>query len=182
MSDPSRPPADSAAAAAASRARSAAAPPRPVAAPASAGTAVDRADTAATPKVSSHGESGMAMGKASTVAGADGGLHITVQKFWVPVGNDLPAGYDVATLPGHGLEVTLTQLAYSKTYSGTGSLKTGLTPVAPIGTAGMLFVRDLVTGETLEQPWTWHLVGGGGVTGSFWAGLVSALKRAVWKG
>lgn len=121
---------------------------------------------------------GVLMGQATATAGADGSRNITVQKFWMPVGNDMPAGYDVGTLTAHGLEVTLEQLAYRKTYTGTGSVKTGLTPVAPIGTTGRMIARDLVTGETLEQPWTWHTIGGSPGGSGFWA----ALKRALWKG
>jgi len=40
-------------------------------------------------------------------------------------------------------------------------------PVAPHGTPGKLTVRDLATGETFEQPWTWH-AGAGGLLSSLW--------------
>ncbi|MEP6971698.1 MAG: hypothetical protein ABJA49_14725 [Betaproteobacteria bacterium] len=133
-----------------------------------------------TPQVRGAAQPGMGLGRATATAGSTGAIHITFEKFWQPVDNHLPCGFDVATLPGHGLVVTLEQLAYCKKYDGTGTVKTGLTPVAPIGTTGRMIARDLVTGETLEVPWTWHMIGGGG--GTFWAGLVRAVKRALWNG
>ena len=86
-----------------------------------------------------------------------------------------PAGFKVATLPGNGLEVVMEQRSYRRTYSGAGWLKTGLTPVAPLGTTGRLVVTDTTTGETREQPWTWHRIGGGGL------GLWAMIKRLILK-
>ena len=101
---------------------------------------------------------------------------VTLEKFWVEVDGHLPCGFDVATRPGHGLEVVVEQLAYRKTYTGTGTLKTGVVPVVPIGTKGRIIARDTTTGETVEQPWTWKLLRGGG------GGLWQLIKRLIWKG
>jgi hypothetical protein len=53
------------------------------------------------------------------------------------------------------------QESYRKSYQGTSFLQTGITPVAPTGTKGMLTVQDLTTGEMLEQPWIWRAGAGG---------------------
>ena len=74
--------------------------------------------------------------------------------------------------------MTLEQRSYRKTYTGTGSLKTGLTPIAPIGTKGRVTVRDTTTGETTEQPWTWRPLGRGIGFGGLW----NFVKRLFWKG
>ena len=126
-----------------------------------------------------QGSPGMEMAPAVATAGKAGERNIRVEKFWVLVDGHYPCGFDVATLPGHSLEVEMIQLAYSKTYAGTGAVKTGVTPVAPIGTPGKMVARDLTTGETVEQPWVWHLVGGSG--DGFFSALWKALKNAVWK-
>jgi hypothetical protein len=118
---------------------------------------------------------GLRMEEAVVTAGRAGENHITVEKFWVEVEGNLPAGFNVATLEGHGLEVVIEQRAYRRTYTGTGALRTGLTPVAPIGTRGKLLVTDTTTGETLEQPWTWYSRGGV-------SGLWAVIKRLFWKG
>src|SRR5688572_18618344 len=65
--------------------------------------------------------------------GTAGERNITTEMFWEWVEHNRPAGFVVTTKPEHALEVTLEQLSYRKTYTGTGSLRTGLTPVAPIG-------------------------------------------------
>jgi hypothetical protein len=117
---------------------------------------------------------GLEMEKAVTTAGRGGELNITIEKFWVEVDGNLPAGFNVTTREGHGLDVLLEQLVYKRTYTGTGALKTGLTPVAPIGTKGRILVTDTTTGETLEQPWTWR------PRGSF--SLWQTIKRLIWKG
>ena len=119
---------------------------------------------------------GLELEEAIVTAGRAGELNITIEKFWVEVEGHLPAGFNVGTRPDHGLEVMLEQRSYRKGYSGTGSLKTGLTPIAPIGTKGRILVTDVTTGETLEQPWTWHRIGGGGL--GFW----QTIKRLLWKG
>jgi len=101
---------------------------------------------------------------------------VTLDKFWVELDGHLPCGFDVTTRPEHGLEVTIEQLAYRKVYTGTGALKTGLTPIVPIGTKGRIIARDTTTGETVEQPWTWRPRGGSG------GGLWQLIKRLLWKG
>jgi hypothetical protein len=100
---------------------------------------------------------------------------VTLEKFWVEVDGHLPCGFDVTTRPEHGLEVVIEQLAYRKVYTGTGTLKTGLTPIVPIGTTGRIIARDTTTGETVEQPWTWRLLSGG-------SGLWQLIKKLLWKG
>jgi len=99
---------------------------------------------------------------------------VALEKFWVDVDGNLPCGFDVTTRAGHGLEVVIEQQAYRRVYTGTGSLKTAVCPVAPIGTKGRIIARDTTTGETVEQPWTWHLIGRGG-------GLWAFIKRLLWK-
>jgi hypothetical protein len=99
---------------------------------------------------------------------------VVIDKFWVEVDGNMPSGFRVSTRPDHGLEVVMEQRAYRKTYTGVGSLETGLTPVAPLGTKGRLIARDTTTGETVEQPWTWIPLGGGG-------GLWRLIKRLLWK-
>jgi hypothetical protein len=109
-------------------------------------------------------------------AGRDGATNIALEKYWVEVDGHLPCGFTVATLDGHGLEVVQEQLSYRKVYTGVGSIRTNVTPVAPIGTKGRIVVTDTTTGETCEQPWTWQLRGGGG--GGLWA----MIKRLFWNG
>ena len=121
--------------------------------------------------------SGLEMDEAIATAGRAGERSITIEKFWVAVDGNLPAGFNVATLAGNGLEVVMEQRSYRKTYVGTGALKTGLTPIAPIGTKGRILVKDTTTGETLEQPWNWHLLHPG-----LFSGLWAFLKNLFWKG
>jgi len=118
---------------------------------------------------------GLELADAIVAAGRAGERNITIDKFWVNVEGNLPCGFDVATRGGHQLEVLMEQQSYRRTWQGVGSLKTGITPVAPIGTTGRIHVTDVTTGETLEQPWTWHRIGGGG---GFW----EAIKKLIWKG
>jgi len=63
--------------------------------------------------------------------------------------------WEVTTTPEHPLEVRIEQLTYDRTYTGTGSVATEVTPVAPIGTKGKITAVDMVTGERRERPWTW---------------------------
>jgi hypothetical protein len=85
----------------------------------------------------------------------------------------------VTTLAGHGLEVTVEQLAYKKTYTGTGALTTQPVPVVPIGTKFTIVSRDTTTGEVLEQKGIWYDMSGSGGGGmSLWA----LIKRLLWKG
>lgn len=120
---------------------------------------------------------GLDLEEAIVTAGRAGARNITIEKFWVEVEGHWPAAFNVASLDSHGLEVVMEQLSYRKAQVGTGALKTGLTPIAPIGTKGRILVKDVATGETLEQPWTWHLIRGG-----FFSGLWKAIKKMLWKG
>jgi hypothetical protein len=134
-----------------------------------------RSGPAAERAVDSKKPQGLQMAAPAVNAGRAGERNITAEKFWVSVEGHLPAGFNVATRPDHGLEVVMEQRSYRKSYSGTGTVKTGLTPIAPIGTPGRLLVTDTTTGETLEQPWTWHRIGGNG------RGLWAIIKRLLWK-
>ena len=110
-------------------------------------------------------------------AGADGAKNITVTWHDIWIGKAKPCYFDVATLPGHGLEVTVAQLAYKKTYTGTGSLTTQPVPVVPIGTKFTIVSRDTTTGETVDQWGTSIDMSGGGGGLSLWA----MLKKLLWK-
>ena len=116
-------------------------------------------------------QSDMGLEEAQVTAGKDGALNIRVEKIPVPLPNAVPCRFAVTTAAGNALEVSMEQKSYRKSYQGTSSVQTDITPVAPIGTKGKLTVRDLTTGETVEQPWMWHNVGGG------WSGLWGMLKR-----
>jgi hypothetical protein len=110
-------------------------------------------------------------------AGADGAQHLAVKWIDIWIGNFKPCYFEVSTLPGHGLEVTVEQLAYKKTYTGSGSLTTQPVPIVPIGTKFTLLSRDTTTGEVLEQKGIWYdMSGGGGM--SLWA----LIKKLLWKG
>ena len=119
---------------------------------------------------------GLRMDDAIVTPGRTGESNIVIEKFWVEVDGHLPAGFNITTRPEHQLDVTIEQRSYRKSFSGTGTLKTGLTPIAPIGTKGRVIARDITTGETVEQPWTWTPRGGG------IAGLWQFIKRLLWKG
>jgi hypothetical protein len=119
---------------------------------------------------------GLQMEEPIVTAGTSGELNIKLEKFWVEVEGHLPCGFDVATLASNGLEVTMEQLSYRKVHTGVGALKTGLAPIAPIGTKGRVIVRDTATGETVEQPWTWKVWKSSG------GGLWQFLKQLLWKG
>jgi hypothetical protein len=103
---------------------------------------------------------------------------------WIPAPVPWPQGgtarsvrFKVTTSAGSAIEARLEQLAYNRTESGQGSLTTQIVPAAPIGTRGKLTARDPATGETVEQPWVWVNLGGGGGW-SLW-GFIKAL---IWPG
>lgn len=114
----------------------------------------------------------MGLEEARVTAGKDGARNISIQKIPVPLPNAVPCRFTVTTAAGNTLEVSLEQKSYRKSYQGTSSVQTDITPVAPIGTQGRLVARDLTTGETAEQPWIWHRLGAGG-----WPGLWVMIKR-----
>ena len=119
---------------------------------------------------------GIRVGELKATAGRAGERNLTVEWIAVWVGSNRPCRFNVRTLAENGLEVVVEQLVYKKSYSGTGMVGTQVIPVVPIGTKGKLTARDTVTGETLEQPWTWVPLGRPG----FFARLWSALKRSLW--
>src|SRR5689334_20614806 len=67
-------------------------------------------------------------------AGRAGQRNIVVEKIPVPVGNNIPCRFNVTTLAGNELEVTLEQTVYRKGFTGQGKVMTTVIPVAPIGT------------------------------------------------
>jgi hypothetical protein len=101
----------------------------------------------------------LSMGVLKQTAGRAGEFTITLEKFWVQVGNSFPCGFKVATRPENELEVTLEQLSYRRVHNGRGGLTTQVIPVVPIGTKGRVIARDITTGEIVEQPWKWHRIG-----------------------
>jgi hypothetical protein len=139
-------------------------------------------------KVDTKRAPGMTMPEPTVTAGRAGEKNLALEKFWTRVEGPVmgfscayPCGFDVRTLAGNGLEVEMEQLSYKRTYDGTGSLKTQVIPVAPIGTKGRILVRDTTTGETLEQPWQWHLIGGSGGGEGLLSWLWNTIKRSIWK-
>lgn len=109
----------------------------------------------------------MALEDAQVTAGKDGAHNLQVK--WITI--DLPTArscrFAITTAAGNAIEAVVEQKTYRQSYQGTGALQTGIVPVAPLGTKGSLTVRDLATGETFEQPWTWH-AGAGGLFSSLW--------------
>ena len=103
----------------------------------------------------------MALDEATVMAGRDGALNIKVQWIRVSLPHADPCKFAVTTAVGNALEVSMEQRSYHRSYQGTSSVMTDITPVAPLGTKGKLTVHDLTTGETLEQPWTWRSRAGG---------------------
>ena len=131
-------------------------------------------------KAKGKGEETPSIKIAETVAtaGKAGEKNITIQWIDIWIGNFKPCYFEVATLPGHGLEFTIEQLAYKKTYTGTGSLTTQPLPNAPVGTKNTLIARDTTTGEVLEQHGVWYDMSGRGGGMSLWA----LIKKLLWKG
>src|SRR5947207_2106200 len=119
---------------------------------------------------------GISVGELKATAGRAGARNLTVEWIDVWVGNNRPCRFNVRTLSGNGLEVTLEQLVYKKAFTGTGAVNTPVIPVVPIGTKGRLTARDTTTDETLEQPWTWVRLGRLGLLSRLW----NAAKRSIW--
>lgn len=85
--------------------------------------------------------------------------------------------YNISTAAGNEIQATVKQRAYKRDYGATGSLRTRVVPVAPIGTKGVLVVTDLTTGEKLERPWTWvPLNGGAGWLSRIWQTVKDAFS------
>ena len=119
----------------------------------------------------------MTLQETVATAGVSGEKNITVKWIDVWIGNYKPCYFEVATLPGHGLEVTVEQLAYKNTYTGVAALTTQPVPGVPIGTKFTIVSRDTTTGETLEQKGIWFDMSGGGGGLSLWA----LIKKLLWK-
>ena len=120
-------------------------------------------------------KSGRKVAESVRAAGRAGERHINVQETDVPVGQSISCYFTVQTAPGNGLEVTIAQGSYSKTWRGSGGVVTGVIPVGPIGLRGKMTVRDTTSGETLEEPYQWYSLHGGGF--DFWG----VIKRLFWK-
>lgn len=120
---------------------------------------------------------GAKMGELKVTPGAAGARGVALEMFSQRVGNALPCGFKVTTTPGNGLEVIMEQQAYKKTFMGTGSLTTTVTPVAPIGTPGKITARDTTTGEVVEQPWTWRILSQSSASG-LWALFMRLLGKS----
>lgn len=93
------------------------------------------------------------------------------------VGINRSGYYNISTAAGNEIQATVKQRAYKRDYGATGSLRTRVVPVAPIGTKGVLVVTDLTTGEKLERPWTWvPLNGGAGWLSRIWQTVKDAFS------
>ena len=110
----------------------------------------------------------MAVEEAQITAGKDGARNLQVQWITVPLPNATSCRFAITTAAGHAIEAMTEQKNYSRSYQGNTSLQTAIIPAAPHGTRGKLTVRDVETGETFEQPWTWH-AGVGGLLALLWA-------------
>ena len=103
----------------------------------------------------------LALEEAVVTEGKNGARNIRVEWIRVSLPHAQPAKFTITTAAGNALEVSMEQKSYRRSYQGTSSLTTDITPVAPHGTRGKLIVHDLTTGETLEQPWMWRTGAGG---------------------
>jgi hypothetical protein len=94
------------------------------------------------------------------VEGAGGAKNLTTQwvDVWLPGGK--PMYIIVNTLPGNDLAVHIEQHGWKKDYVAKGSVKTDVTPIAPIGTRGHLLAKDTTTGEELRVDFHWGPLGG----------------------
>ncbi len=112
-------------------------------------------------------KSDLALEEAQVTAGKDGARNLQVKWITIHLPNADSCRFAITTAAANAIEAVMEQKNYHQTHQGTGSLQTGIVPVAPIGTKGKLTVRDMVSGETLEQPWTWH-AGVGGLFSGLW--------------
>lgn len=104
-------------------------------------------------------KSDMKLEQAKVTEGKEGARNLRVQWIDVHLPNAQSCRFAITTTEGNAIEAVIEQKSYRRCYQGTSSLQTDIVSVAPIGTKGKLTVRDLTTGETFEQPWTWHVVG-----------------------
>lgn len=117
-------------------------------------------------------KSDMRLEEPRVAEGKNGARNLRVQWIDVQLPHAKSCKFAITTASGNAIEAVLEQKSYRQAYQNTSSLQTGIVPVAPDGTKGKLTVHDLTTGETFEQPWTWH----SGVVGLL-SGLWALLKR-----
>jgi hypothetical protein len=115
---------------------------------------------------------------AKVTLGKAGEQNLRIEWVDVPLGGDRSVYFNIVTAAGNALEVEAEQASYRKAYRGSGSLRTDVMPVAPIGTRGRLVVRDTSTGEVLEQPWVWISLSGMSLFGL----IVAAFKKLFTNG
>jgi hypothetical protein len=118
-------------------------------------------------------KSDMKLEEAKVTEGKEGARNLRVQWVDVHLPNARSCRFAITTAAGNAVEAVMEQKSYRQSYQGTSSFQTGIVPVAPHGTRGKLTLRDLATGETLEQPWIWQS-GAGGLLAALW-GLVKRL-------
>jgi hypothetical protein len=116
------------------------------------------------------------VGEEQRALGRSGERNLQLKFTDVWLGSARSGRFNLQTSAGNGLEATIEQAVYRRTYGGTGMLETQALPVAPIGTKGKIVARDTTTGEVLELAFTWIDIGRGG--GGLWA----MIKRLFWKG
>src|SRR5690348_2815966 len=85
-------------------------------------------------------QSDMGLEEAQVSAGKDGACNVRIQWIQVPLPNAIPCRFAVTTAAGNVLEVFMEQESYRKSYQGTSSVQTDITPVAAVGTKGRLTV------------------------------------------
>jgi hypothetical protein len=112
-------------------------------------------------------KSDVALEDAKVTEGKDGARNLKVQWIDMNLPHAKSCRFAISTAAGNAIEAVMEQKNYRQSYQGTGALQTGIVPAAPHGTPGKLTVRDLATGETYEQPWTWHS-GAAGLLSSLW--------------
>ena len=105
-------------------------------------------------------KSDMKLEAAKVTEGKDGARNLRVQWIYVDLPNARSCRFAITTAAGNSVEAVMEQKTYRRTHQGTSSLQTEIVPLAPMGTTGKLTVRDLASGETLEQPWIWPFIGG----------------------
>ncbi len=120
---------------------------------------------------------GINVGELMASAGRAGEGNLATERIDVWVGSARSARFDIQTVAHNGLEVVVEQATYRKNYTGNEAVRTEVTPVAPIGTQGKLTVRDIVTGEVLEQPWTWLPLSEPGPLARVLSGIMRRLTR-----
>ncbi|HEX4269618.1 MAG TPA: hypothetical protein VHY36_17150 [Steroidobacteraceae bacterium] len=126
------------------------------------------------PDSANRKRSAMKIEEARVTEGKDGVRNLQIQWIDVRLPNADSCRFAITTREGNAIEALMEQKNYRRSYQGTSSLQTDIVSVAPNGTQGKLTVRDLVTGETIERPWTWHAGAGG-----LWAALWGLLKRLL---